>query len=68
MLEVLSTSQGQSRKKVLYFLLNQLISLAKGSDACKDALNECSLPSIILDGYRAILQKNDSDTSGESVK
>ncbi|XP_063958609.1 lysosomal-trafficking regulator-like isoform X1 [Lytechinus pictus] len=65
MLEVLSTTDGCAKKKVLYFLLNQLISLVKGNDSCKTSLNQCGIPTIILDGYRTILQDNHQDTSVE---
>ncbi|XP_071492648.1 lysosomal-trafficking regulator-like [Diadema antillarum] len=65
MLEVLAASDAFSRKNVLYFLLNQLISLVKASDACKDCLTQCGVPSIILDGYRSILQQDEESTSVE---
>ncbi|XP_030854757.1 lysosomal-trafficking regulator isoform X6 [Strongylocentrotus purpuratus] len=65
MLEVLSTTDGCARKKVLYFLLNQLISLVKGNESCKASLNQCGVPTIILEGYQTILQQDDKETSVE---
>lgn len=68
MLEVLSTTDRCARKKVLYFLLNQLISLVKGNESCKASLNQCGVPTIILEGYQTVLQGDDKETSGKQLQ